>query len=174
MNVTTFKTILQSFPFSIFEQTKHTMKHLFTILAFTIGFSMNAQLAPVTEGGNTGQRLSTSNAANHGNIGSNAVDLSYSDSSSTTRGASGDYSTAMGFGTLASGNYSTAMGYDTEANGTLSTVMGYSTTASDYGSLVVGRYNLSGATVTNSATDFNTANTAFVIGNGINQIYTKQ
>jgi hypothetical protein len=82
--------------------------------------------------------------------------------------ASGSSSTAMGYSTQASGVVSTAMGYDTEANGTLSTAMGYSTTASDYGSLVVGRYNLSGATVTNSATDFNTANTAFVIGNGAN------
>ena len=57
------------------------MKKLFTILALTISFSMNAQLTTVTENGNTGQRLSTSNASNHGDIGSNAVDLSTSKSS---------------------------------------------------------------------------------------------
>ena len=56
------------------------MKKLFTLLVLTISFSMNAQLAAVTEGGNTGQRLSTSKASNHGNIGDNAVDLSYQDS----------------------------------------------------------------------------------------------
>ena len=42
----------------------------------------------------------------------------------------------------------------------------YGTTASDYGSLVIGQYNSSGSSVTNSATSFSTANTAFVIGNG--------
>ena len=44
--------------------------------------------------------------------------------------------------------------------------MGGETTASDYGSLVIGQYNDSGSSVTNNATQFNTANTAFVIGNG--------
>ena len=58
------------------------------------------------------------------------------------------------------------MGQSTEASGTYSTAMGAVTTASDYGSLVIGRYNSSGSTVTNSATAFSTANTAFVIGNG--------
>ena len=33
------------------------MKKLFTIIALTISFSMNAQLIPVTENGTTGQRL---------------------------------------------------------------------------------------------------------------------
>ena len=80
--------------------------------------------------------------------------------------ASGDFSTAMGAGTTASGNASTAMGYSTEASGYASTAMGESTTASDFGSTVIGQYNSSGSTVTNSATAFNAANTAFVIGNG--------
>ena len=193
-------------------------------------------LSPVTENLNTGVRLSTAVADNHGDIGSNAVDLSYSNSASTTRGAtgfrstamgsgteasgtystamgqsttaSGAYSTAMGDGTTASGNTSTAMGRSTEASGIFSTAMGNgttasgdfstamgrnstasgsfstamgdgtiasgsrstamgeSTTASDFGSTVIGQYNSSGSTVTNSATAFNAANTAFVIGNG--------
>ena len=207
-------------------------------------------LSPVTENSNTGVRLSTAVADNHGDIGINAVDLSYSTGASTTRGAtgnastamgtnttasgafstamgelteasgevstamgylttasesistamgyettasgevstamgqsteasgdystamgeettaSGDFSTAMGAGTTASGNASTAMGYSTEASGYASTAMGESTTASDFGSTVIGQYNSSGSTVTNSATAFNAANTAFVIGNG--------
>ena len=113
------------------------MKKLYTLLALTMSFSMNAQLTAVTEGGNTGQRLSTSNASNHGDIGSNAVDLSYSASSSSTNGATGDNSTAMG----------------------------YSTTASDYASLVIGQYNSSGSSAT-SASSFSTSAPAFVIGNG--------
>ena len=61
-------------------------------------------LSPVIEGSNTGVRLSTAVAANHGDIGSNAVDLSYSDATSTTYGATGDSSTAMGESTTASGD----------------------------------------------------------------------
>ncbi|MDB2661473.1 tail fiber domain-containing protein, partial [Flavobacteriaceae bacterium] len=181
-------------------------------------------LSPVTENSNTGARLSTSNASNHGNIGSNAVDLSYTASASTTKGATGNYSIAMGRTTTASGDHSTAMGRSTTASGANSTAIGNSTTASgasstaignsttasafnstaignsttasgstsiamgsnstasgansaamgsnstasDYGSLVIGQYNSSGSSVTNSATAFNTANTAFVIGNGTN------
>ena len=48
----------------------------------------------------------------------------------------------------------------------LATAMGFNTLASDYASTVIGHYNSSGSSVTNSATSFNTANTAFVIGNG--------
>ena len=125
---------------------------------------MNAQLTAVTEGGNTGQRLSTSNASNHGDIGSNAVDLSYSSSSSSTRGATGNYSTAMGRSTTASGYASTAMGYQTTASGNYSTAMGLST-ASDYASTVIGQYNSSGSSAT-SASSFSTSAPAFVIGNG--------
>ena len=55
------------------------MKQVTTILAILVGFTMNAQLESVTENSKTGQRLTVSLAANHGDIGSNAVDLSYSD-----------------------------------------------------------------------------------------------
>jgi hypothetical protein len=97
----------------------------------------------------------------------------YTTASETYSTAMGNYttassigSTAMGNGTIASGNYSTAMGATTTASGILSTALGFRTIASDYNSLVVGQNNLLGSTVTNNATDFNTANTAFVIGNG--------
>ena len=223
------------------------MKNIFTFLLLSIGLSVNAQddiidqpsesgLQVVTENGNRGYRLIYSSYYNHGDIGSNAVDLSYSNSFSSTRGATGSYSIAMGYNTTASGtastasgysstasaNYSTAMGYFTTASGTESTAMGkgttaigtastamgsdtnasgktsttmgeyttasgsYSTsmgyfttasgyfstamgrfsTASDYASTVIGHYNSSGSSVTNSALSFNTANTAFVVGNG--------
>ena len=67
---------------------------------------------------------------------------------------------------IATGYFSAAMGNATLASGSYSTSMGNQTTASDYASLVVGQYNSSGSSVTNSATVFNTENTAFVIGNG--------
>ncbi len=87
----------------------------------------------------------------------------------------------MGFITTASGFGSTSIGYQTTASGygfihpldikqqqaeIASTAIGKNTIASDFGSLVIGQYNLSGSTVTNSATEANYANTAFVIGNG--------
>ena len=143
---------------------------------------MSAQLSSVTEGGNTGQRLTVSTAANHGDIGDDAVDLSYSNSASTTRGATGIASTAMGYKTTASGSYSTAIGDNSFATGTASTAIGSYTTASgyrstamgdgtsatDYASLTIGRYNSVNKTVTpgGNATSFDTDNAAFVIGNG--------
>jgi hypothetical protein len=80
--------------------------------------------------------------------------------------AFGDLSAAMGDHTRAYGYTSTSMGAYTSASGDYSTSIGFRTEASDYNSLVVGRYNLLGSTVTNSATAFSTDNTAFVIGNG--------
>ena len=80
--------------------------------------------------------------------------------------ASGSNSTAMGGNTEASGDNSTAMGLGAIASGTLSVSMGYATRASDYSSFIVGRLNLTGSTVTESAIDFSLDNTAFVIGNG--------
>ena len=136
-------------------------------------------LSSATENSNTGVRLSTSNASNHGDIGSNAVDLSYSASSSSSYGATGDYSTAMGYGstasgirsfagglyTVASGGGSFAFHSGTIASGTNSTALGRVTVASDYASVVIGQYNSSGSSAT-SANSFSTSAPAFVIGNG--------
>ena len=120
------------------------MKKIFTLLALTIGFSMNAQM----------------------------------DDNSSPQQSAGTYAVAMGYSTTASGiilqqwehtqqqvdmflqqwekhnskwNSSTAMGRYTTASGDSSTAMGDNTTASDYGSLVIGQYNSSGSSVTNSA-----------------------
>ena len=78
------------------------MKHLFTLLALTIGFSINAQ-------------VSTNNTSPSGTNSSAIGD-------GTT--ASGLYSTAMGSTTTASGNGSTAMGKVTTASDYLSLVIG--------------------------------------------------
>ena len=94
-----------------------------------------------------------------------SMNAQMSDNSSGTS-ASIFYAVAMGYQTQASGNNSTAMGYQTSASGHKTTAMGANTTASDYASLVIGQFNSSGSSVTNNATSFNTANTAFVIGNG--------
>ena len=133
---------------------------------------------------------STSIAMGYGSVAEGNVSTSMGEvtlakgTASTAMGrgtkANGNYSTTMGYGAIAEGNSSTAMGIETGASGTASTAMGqstkasgyasttmgYSTIASDTSSLVIGEYNLLGSTVTNSATEFSTENTAFVIGNG--------
>ena len=114
------------------------MKQITTILAVLVSFTMSAQLSSVTENSKTGQRLTVSDINNHGDIGSNAVDLSYSNSVSTTKGATGSSSIAMGQGTIASGLYSTAMGYLTTASNRAGTAMGDRTTASAWYSTAMG------------------------------------
>jgi len=80
--------------------------------------------------------------------------------------AIGINSTAMGNQTEAIGQNSLATGFYTKAAGDYSTAMGNRLLANDYSSFVIGYNNLSGSTVTGSATQANPANTAFVIGNG--------
>ena len=107
-------------------------------------------LSSATESSNTGVRLSTSNPSNHGDIGSNAVDLSYQNSTSSTKGATGFAATALGYLTTASGNRSTATGNNTIASGHQSTSMGELTTAS-------GRETLASGNSTTASGDYSTA-----------------
>jgi hypothetical protein len=79
--------------------------------------------------------------------------------------ASGGSSTAMGEVTIASGLRSTAMGYFTTASGAASTAMGFFTTAPSFGETVIGRYNTDYTPL--STTAWNTADRLFVVGNGI-------
>ena len=152
------------------------MKKLFTLLALTLSFSVNAQMSD----NSVGTSATGSNAVAMGNdttasgytstaMGSHTT---ASGGRSTSMGsittASGSRSTAMGEETTASGYASTALGYRTTASGDFSTAMGLRSYASDFATLVIGQYNSSGSSVTNSATSFSTSNTAFVIGNGTN------
>ena len=100
-----------------------------------------SELEKITEGGLTGYRILGRDPANYGNIGNDAIDLSYSGSPSTTKGALNHYSIAMGFETTASGDRSTAMGQFTTAYGHISTAMGVSTIANSYGSVAMGILN---------------------------------
>ena len=86
------------------------MKHLLTILAILLTLTIQAQWSY------SGNRYWTPN----------------------NNTATGDYSTAMGYGTTANGWYSTSMGYGTTASGRTSTAMGYGTTASGITSTAMG------------------------------------
>ena len=161
------------------------MKKIFTLLALTITFSMNAQVST----------NSTSPTGTYASAMGNGTTASGNESTAmgydTT--ASGEASTAMGYSTTSSAQASTAMGYGstasgirsfagglytvasgggsfafhsgTTASGTNSTALGRVTVASDYASVVIGQYNSSGSSAT-SANSFSTSAPAFVIGNG--------
>jgi len=97
-----------------------------------------SELQKITEGSNTGWRILGRDAANHGDIGANALDLSRSTLASTTTGATGPDAFAAGFVTTASGTNSTAMGNSTNASGMFSTAMGSSSIASGQSSTAIG------------------------------------
>ena len=96
----------------------------------------------ITEGANTGYGTSerSANPDNYGNIGDLAIDLSYSHGSSTTRGATGEYSTALGRNTIASGLNSFTTGFSNTASGNYSIAMGANTSVSGQYSIVMGSY----------------------------------
>ncbi|MCF8324765.1 MAG: tail fiber domain-containing protein [Leadbetterella sp.] len=98
----------------------------------------SSELQKITEGSNTGWRILGRDAANHGDIGANALDLSRSTLASTTTGATGPDAFAAGFVTTASGTNSTAMGNSTNASGMFSTAMGSSSIASGQSSTAIG------------------------------------
>jgi hypothetical protein len=111
----------------------------------------------ISEGGNTGVRLSSANAANHGDIGNTAVDLSYQSSASSTTGATGQSSFAVGldstasgahsvsggYASVASGDTSVALGNSAQATGTFSYSIGHSSEANGDNSVALGFFNKS-------------------------------
>ena len=177
------------------------MKKIFTLLAITIAFTVNAQVqhSGTTNSGSNASAIGFASKALGNRAFASGRDAEANGEYSQALGykvkangissvalnnlslATGQNSLATGFWTKAIGNHSTAMGNQSEANGLNSTAMGfyakaegdYSTAignrllANDYSSFVIGYNNLSGSTVTGSATAANSANTLFVIGNGL-------
>ena len=97
------------------------------------------ELQRITESGNTGYRLAVEPAANHGDIGVEAVDLSIQIAASATTGARGNYSFAAGRNTTASGIHSFAFGDGTQAIANHSTAWGRDTKASNFDATAWGR-----------------------------------
>jgi len=99
----------------------------------TVPYAQNAAnvsgMEKITENAKTGWRLKDQNAANYGDIGAFAVDLSISLNPSTTLGATGNFSTALGGDTKASGDISFASGNLSHAMGLTSSAMGKETIA---------------------------------------------
>ena len=117
------------------------MKKLFTLLALTITFSINAQMDDNSHPSNNSAGT-YSVAMGHNNTASGG----YSTAMGRNNTASGLYSTVMGESTTASADYSTAMGSYTTASGTYSIGMGYYTTASGDSSTAMGRWTTASGT----------------------------
>ncbi len=95
-------------------------------------------LEAIDEGNGIGWRLIGSNSDNYGNIGEGAVDLSYSSVNSTTNGATGNFSIALGSFSEASALYATTIGAGNRASEYSAMAMGFQTLASQNHALAMG------------------------------------
>jgi hypothetical protein len=98
-------------------------------------------LEKITQNNISGWRLVEADPTNYGSIGTKAVDLSYSNIDSSTNGAIGAYSAAMGFNTEASGLFSTAFGNNTIASTSSSIAFGSYNSDDSNAVLMVGNGN---------------------------------
>ena len=121
---------------------------------------ITSPLETITEGGHTGIALRGRNPLNYGDIGQDAIDLSYSNEPNSIVGATGSYSFAEGQNTTASGYYSHAEGYNNIASGDSSHTEGYNNIARSFGEHAGGTLG----------TDYSPTNTdtdrLFNLGNG--------
>ncbi|MGC1471108.1 MAG: hypothetical protein WA775_00840, partial [Psychroserpens sp.] len=117
----------------------------------TVPYALNVTgLETIDEGNGIGWRLVGRNSDNYGNIGFHATDLSHYNVASSTHGATGTFSVAMGFGTTASGFYSMAMGQNTTASGQNASAFGRNTQA-------IGNYSVAMGNGAESQGDFSFA-----------------
>lgn len=91
-------------------------------------------LETIDEGNGDGIAIRGRVVTNYGNIGANAIDLSFSETVSGNLGATGQYSTASGKETTASGFASNSSGTNTTASGLVSHAEGDESVASGYAS----------------------------------------
>lgn len=95
-------------------------------------------LEAVDEGNGIGWRLIGRDPEHYANIGFEAIDLSFSLNNSTTKGASGSYSFALGLDSEASGLNSVAISREAEATGSGSVSIGQFSEALGGGSVAIG------------------------------------
>jgi len=107
-----------------------------------VGYDEDIGVKTIVQAGNLGWRVQNapiSGGGSYGNIGSGAFDASTPSSSS--RGATGDYSASLGYSTRSLGTYSVAFGNTCQASGSYAFVCGQQTTADGDGSVAFGRSN---------------------------------
>jgi len=95
--------------------------NLYTDLMTT---SDGSELQKIEEGGNTGWRMLGVNPQNYTDIGSNAIDMSFSNTDTDSKGVGSKYGFATGFNTSVRGEAGSAFGTETVAKNTNSFVFG--------------------------------------------------
>jgi hypothetical protein len=137
------------------------------------GIDTKSELERITEAGKTGHRILNRLPANYGDIGQDAVDLSFSGIPSSTLGATGNLSFATGQHTTASGFASTAMGISTSATGSYSvalgagsTSVGLATTTLGFNSRATGSFSLAAGSNTQAvgASSFAMGEQSYALG----------
>ena len=98
----------------------------------------NLGLVPIDESKGVGWRLAARDPNNYGDIGNNAIDISYSKGASNEVGATGSNSVAMGYNTMAAGKSSLAMGHNSKATGDYANAFGQRSIASGLASNAFG------------------------------------
>ena len=153
-----------------------------TVQFNTVPYALEAEnvtgLEAIDEGSGIGWRLVGKNPDNYGNVGLGAVDLSSWNGPSDGLGATGNYSTAIGFFTSSSGNnslatnggeasesWAVAMGFGAKALAPYSYAFGM-TRAESLSSAVFGRYNIGGG----DAFNWIETDPLFEIGNGTDNL----
>jgi hypothetical protein len=101
-------------------------------------------LIALDEGKGYGWRLKERSSKHYGDIGSNAVDLSFSSVNSESNGATGNASAAFGENTQAVGAYSFSSGLQSKASGNNAVAQGYKTLATSDFSIAMGSNSSAG------------------------------
>ena len=148
-----------------------TMKKLFTLLALTISFGINAQIS-TNETINSGTNSSAIGLRTEA-TGTQSVAIGYDSSASGDYSlavgglstAAGEFGVAIGNDAFSSRNGSMAIGYSVEALASFSIAMGFGTRTVEKHSFVIGRYNIA-ETIDLKDDSHSPENAAFTIGNG--------
>lgn len=125
-------------------------------------------ISKINEGNGNGYRLSSANPLNFGSIGADAVDFSFSNNTSNTFGATGQFSFASGEETTASGYGSFASGISTVASDAGSVALGVGTVASGYASFACGDETTASGTYAHSEGGSTTASGDYSHAEGLN------
>jgi len=126
-------------------------------LATQNGTFISPSIVPLDEGGGIGHVINGRTSANYGNIGLYATDLSFSDATSSVRGATGQSSFTTGTNTRASSINAVALNGTTIASGINSLATGNSTTASNQEATAMGGFTTSSGHRSMAVNSSNTA-----------------
>ncbi|MCX7551850.1 tail fiber domain-containing protein [Xanthomarina sp. F2636L] len=114
----------------------------------TVPYAKNAETAKnvtgleaLNEGNGIGWRLIGKDPNSYGDVGFQAVDISFAGGTNSILGATGISSVAMGRNVVASGDFSITMGYNTVASANHTIAMGYNTVASAEYATTMGYYS---------------------------------